>query len=85
MQNTSDLRLPSYVPEEHVAFPAPQAAVQGTAVSCAGTSPVVAGNATRVSGIRVRAWLPVQVAPALELAGARSTDLPGLPPRGAPV
>jgi hypothetical protein len=84
MQSPSDLRLPSYVPAGNWA---PNAAAQGTAVSCAGTSPVVRGdNATGVSDIPVHHFLLVQVASPVELVGgARSTDLPGLLPRAAPV
>jgi hypothetical protein len=77
MHSTSDLRLPAYVAEEHSAT-APNASVQGTAVPCAGTSfAVPADSAVRVP---VR---PVLVAPFAR--GARSIDLLGLHPRGAPV
>lgn len=54
----------------HSAFTAPNAAAQGTGLSFAGT--VVAGAAAEVA------------APS-STAGVRNIDLPGSPPRGAPV
>ena len=81
VHSTSDLRLPSYVAQAHSALTSPNALVQGTAVPCAETSRVRVVEMTGASGIGV---LPVQVAFEF-LAGARSTDLPGLLPRPAPV
>ena len=77
-QSTSDLRLPAPVA---AAWPitAPDAYAQGTAVPCAGPSFAVHAD----SAVRTRSAVrPVLVA---AFAGARSTDLLGLLPRGAPV
>jgi hypothetical protein len=78
MQSTSDLRLPAPVAGEH-SVTAPNASVQGTAVPCAGPSPAVHADTAVRTRVAVR---PVLVAP---FAGARSIDLLGLLPRGAPV
>ena len=80
--STPDLRLSACVAEMHSAHTAPDAAFHGTGVSCAGASPVVWGSAARVRTVVPTFVFTAQVA---EFAGVRSTDLPGLPPRGAPV
>lgn len=61
--------LSSFVAAEHSALTWPTPFLHGTGVPCAG-SPVVFA-------------LPVLTAQAA--LGVRSTDLPGFPPRGAPV
>ncbi len=62
--------LSSYVAAAHSAHTAPKTLVQGTGLSFAGTAALAAVAAA-----------PAQVA----VLGARVIDLPGLPPRGAPV
>jgi hypothetical protein len=63
--------MSAFVATEHSAWTAPIATAQGTALSVAGTSAAAA----------LAPVAPAQVA----VAGARSTDLPGSPARGAPV
>ena len=57
---------------------APRGAVHGTGLSIAGTSEQVSGAFTTAAYVGVFAG---QAA----LVGVRTTDLPGTPPRGAPV
>lgn len=54
---------------------APNPAAQGTGLSSAGSSPALAATA----------HCAVAAAAQVAVAGVRSTDLPGSPPRGAPV
>ncbi len=68
--------LSGYVAASHSAFTAPGAAAQGTGLSFAGLSTAVLAAAFAGAAAEVAAVVT---------AGVRNTDLPGSPPRGAPV
>ena len=76
--NTMTRMRPTSTWTEGPCLQAPKGAVHGTGLSIAGTSEQVSGSFTTAVYADV-------LAGSAAFAGVRSTDLPGLPPRGAPV